>query len=82
MTQRLYELAYRYIADTAKVAYENGVKIKCGELLVELNNFLPPSFQYGSLRGSVFKAAWRRTDDFGKEAMENVFIDKNGNALL
>ena len=78
----LYEKVYHFIADTAKVEYATGSTIKCEVLLDMLNAYLPPCFQYGALRGSVFHAAWIRTDDYGKEAMENVFVNSRGKALL
>lgn len=75
------KIAYQLIAEKAKELYKAGKKMTCEELRLWLNQQLPSDCQYGSLR-SVFKAAWKRTDDFGKEAMEMSFINSHGFPLL
>lgn len=79
--QQLFEEAYQIVIEKAKELYRANQKMKYEQLMNYLNSKLPSDFQYGGLR-SVFKAAWDRTDDEGKEALENSFLDKNGNPLL
>lgn len=79
--QQLFEKAYQIVIEKAKELYSTNQKMKYEQLMNYLNSKLPSDFQYDGLR-SVFKAAWNRTDDEGKEALENSFLDKNGNPLL
>lgn len=79
--QQLFEEAYQIVIEKAKELYSTNQKMTYEQLMNYLNSKLPSDFQYGGLR-SVFKAAWDRTDDEGKEALENSFLDKNGNPLL
>lgn len=79
--QQLFEEAYQIVIEKAKELYRANQKMKYEQLMNYLNSKLPSDFQYDGLR-SVFKAAWNRTDDEGKEALENSFLDKNGSPLL
>lgn len=79
--QQLFEEAYQIVIEKAKELYSTNQKMTYEQLMNYLNSKLPSDFQYDGLR-SVFKAAWNRTDDEGKEALENSFLDKNGNPLL
>ena len=76
--QQLFEEAYQIVIEKAKELYSTNQKMTYEQLMNYLNSKLPSDFQYDGLR-SVFKAAWNRTD---KEALENSFLDKNGNPLL
>lgn len=79
--QQLSEEAYQIVIEKAKELYSTNQKMTCEQLIAYLNSKLPSDFQYDGVR-SVFRAAWDRADDDGKEALENSFLDKNGNPLL